>query len=228
MKYFIVFFITFSSLADDISHLSLAKPVKKLLQEVGDLSTLNHSMSCFDECPLRNEGKEVDPKNIKYHVKDYIFGKSCEMIKQKMFALSPQELWRGTSKFDLIYRQDRQELFDKTQKESPIEGDIIFLNLQLKFDLLLGFGKKIPVAFRLIDFDQNKDVLSFSYLQNNQTKGMQKVSFISSYQKLDMCRVRHETKYWSGKKLRDKLYGPQHEKLMDDFYSKFSEKLLEE
>jgi hypothetical protein len=162
------------------------------------------------------EGKIFTNEDFRFHTKTYILNFTKEDFFNGLTTFAPSEIWSGTSKFQAKYNMETTDI-NYASDESTIKiNDIVFLDLKVILIKKL-ITKNIPVGFVVKNLDREKGIVAFSYLKQNESKGVQylKVKDIEG----GMVEIKHDTRYLSGKSFRDKhLYGRFHEKLMDDFY----------
>lgn len=98
-------------------------------------------------------------------------------------------------------------------------GQVYFLELDIVRLM------KIPVAFKIVELDHENLRLAFSYLKNNKSNGIQRLTFI---QKRQHFQIVHETRFKSDSKVREALfYRPFHTILLDDFYRNFESSIYQ-
>lgn len=201
--------------------------VKNFLSANNDLSKLEASCTGiefnFGEAlepyceSFELEGKTFTNDDFRYHVKTYILNFTKEDFFKALTTYSPSELWQGSSKFQAKYNTDTTEINYSQEENSTVKiNDIIFLDLNVVLIKKI-IQKHIPVGFMVKNLDPEHGIVSFSYLKQNESKGVQ---YLNVKDLADgKVQIKHETRYLSGKRFRDKhLYAPFHEKLMDDFY----------
>ena len=179
---------------------ALKKPVQKFLKKHPEIDKFEASCQSFNDC----EGYYyVDRKYELDYSPEQIFSTLCEA--------TPQELWEGKAAFQLSYVPENDQLFTLLDDAPMVQEDmIIALNLKV-----LGLTS-IPVVFKVLTVDHEENHLEFSYVQENKNHGIQSVRI---YKTETGSVVHHESRYFSGKKFRDKkLYPWIHHKLTDGFY----------
>lgn len=191
-------------MAQDMPELS---PVVQKFVDKSDMAELSPSCISFEACSA-----------MRYHSKTYVLKGDARSAFAKLISLRPNQIWDGSSRFEMEYDPESNRFIGKNEELPEVkEGQVFFLEL----DITLGL--KIPVAFKVVDLDEEKLSLSFSYLKQNKSNGIQRITF---HQKDNETHVVHETRFRSSSKFRDKnLYGRFHEILLDDFYEGFKKKL---
>lgn len=163
------------------------------------------------------EGKTFTNEDFRFHTKTYILNFTKEDFFNSLTTFSPSEIWNGTSKFQAKYNMESTDINYSGDEAITVQvNDIIFLDLKVILIKKL-ITKNIPVGFVVKNLDREKGIVAFSYLKQNESKGVQylKIKDIPG----GMVEIKHDTRYLSGKSFRDKhLYGRFHEKLIDDFY----------
>lgn len=195
---------------------SLSKPVKSFIKQNPDMSAYQASCLGLNYCrSFSYKGKKYFNRDYIKHSKTYELSITQKELFSTLLNDHPKEIWNGDSKFQLLYRPSTQEVFGAKSQALKLElGDIVILELIIKMNML---QVKIPVAFKIIELDEKEGLLTFSYLTNNKSKGIQQLSLKgSSSGKISLT---HTTRYLSGNSLRDKhIYQPFHVKMTDDFY----------
>jgi hypothetical protein len=91
-------------------------------------------------------------------------------------------------------------------------GQVYFLNLRLLKGLF-----NVPTAFEIINIDPNKQMLEFSYLDDNKSQGKQTIQFFDNGD--GRTKIVHMSYYKSDSWLRDALLYPYfHKKLINGFH----------
>ncbi|HNW56696.1 MAG TPA: hypothetical protein PLR88_09170 [Bacteroidales bacterium] len=91
-------------------------------------------------------------------------------------------------------------------------GQIYFLNLRLLKGLY-----NVPVAFEITTIDQVHQIVEFSYLENNVSKGKQTLQFFDNGE--GSTKIVHRSYFKSKSSLRDELfYPPFHKKFIKEFH----------
>jgi hypothetical protein len=161
-------------------------------------------------------------KDYNYHQKIYRFRGDAVSAFEQLIEQTGINLWNdGSSKFELVFDPLSENLKDKFDRDLPsIElGQVYFLELNI-VKLM-----KIPVAFKIVELDRENLRMAFSYLKNNKSRGIQRLSFV---QKNNSFHIIHETRFQSDSKMRDALlYRPFHTLLLDDFYQNFEQIIFE-
>lgn len=188
---------------------SVAPSVQKFI-ETNDLSELTPSCANFEACSHMN-----------YHVKTYTYEGNAQDAYDLLVSLSPKEIWHGTSRFEMEYDPESESFIGKDQNLPAItQGQVFFLELDITKKM------QIPVAFKVVELNSEKRTLSFSYLKQNKSNGIQRITFKQDGKNF---KVIHETHFKSDSKFRDKcLYGIFHTKLLNDVWRGFFKRISEE
>ena len=128
---------------------------------------------------------------MSYHIKSYTFKGNAEEAFNLLLSLSPYEIWEGTT------------------GRGP--GQVYFLELDIIKKM------QIPVAFKVVELDKAKKTFSFSYLKQNKSQGIQRITF---EQDCTNFKINHETHYKSDSKFRDK-----HRVYWNDIWESFEKRL---
>ena len=91
-------------------------------------------------------------------------------------------------------------------------GQVFFLNLKILKGLV-----HVPVAFEIIKIDPVKQMLEFSYLDDNKSRGKQTLQFFNNGE--GKTRIVHTTLFRSNSRLRDAILYPYfHHKFIREFH----------
>lgn len=150
-------------------------------------------------------------------------------MNQKEFTLDYdlKNVWRCYSNIDPGYTWSRHSLefglliskcsnsvtyIKNTSFRAVDTGQVYFLNLKLMRGLF-----NIAVAFEVIDVDPRKQVVEFSYIDNNKAKGKQIIEFYDNGN--GTTRIIHRSYFKSESSFRDKLLYPMfHKKFIREFH----------
>ena len=190
----------------NLTGLTVPKSVAEFVEKNNSKSDwLTESCVDFEHCSTFN-----------YHRKDYTLSGDASTAFKKMITMPGPELWHRTSQFSLMYDPKTKSYYDSKSTRIPTfeVGQVYFLDLTILKKL------HMPVAFKIIDIDYVHMTLSYSYVQSNKSKGVQRLKFVQKPN--GQFVVEHETRFKSDSKIRDALlYREFHEKLLDDFYEDF-------
>ena len=153
-----------------------------------------------------------------YHVKKYKFKGNAQSAFKKLLTLSPAELWKSTSRFELEYDPASKKFIGKDQELPPVAvGQLFFLELDIVKNM------RIPVGFEVVELNTKTRTIAFSYLKHNKSQGIQRIHFVQDGEDF---KIVHETRFKSDSKFRDQfLYGPFHTKLLNVFWDDFGKHL---
>lgn len=194
--------------AQEVALPQVSDTVQEFINANGsDASKFVPSCPSFDAC-----------SDMYYHVKTYTFKGDAADAFDLLISLKPYEIWEGTSRFEMEYEPSQKRFLGKNHNLPDItEGQIFFLELDITKKM------QIPVAFQVVELNSQKKTLSFSYLKQNKSNGIQRITFV---QDGDNFNVVHETHFRSDSKFRDKrLYGFFHTRLLDDVWKRFEKRL---
>jgi hypothetical protein len=211
--------------AFEIEHDRLGKPVSKFLSthQLFDL----YAPSCLGlyRCQRFTFDRHTFLEDqYRYHEKTYDLPVSKAQFFSALTRFHPRDIWKGDSRFELSMNFNQNQLYYKDDDHPGlIEGDIVFLELTARLNKLIK--TKIPVAFQIIKIDEFSGEVSFSYLKQNKSKGIQHLQVTEHDD--GSISIRHMSRFQSGSDLRDdRLYAPIHEKLTDDFYFQLERLIL--
>jgi hypothetical protein len=199
---------TMPTWAQEVSMPQVSEAVQEFINTNGsDASKFKPSCPSFDAC-----------SDMYYHVKTYTFKGDAGEAFDLLRSLKPYEIWDGTTRFEMEYEPTQKRFLGKNHNLPDItEGQIFFLELDITKKM------QIPVAFQVVELDSHKKTLSFSYLKQNKSNGIQRITFVQAGENFNIV---HETHFKSDSKFRDKrLYGFFHTKLLDDVWERFEKRL---
>lgn len=211
---------TTSLYAYEVNLDKLSKPVRKFVEASPDLTKYKPSCSELENCiNFQHKKNFYTNKDYYRHVKEY----KMQNSKRELFSIltneHPKKIWTGNANFQMLYRPSSQEVFYKDSQDVTVEvGDMIFLELLPKAAFLKA---KVPVAFQIITLDEERGILTFSYLTNNKSKGIQQLNIYENQQGINII---HTSRYRSGNNFRDNyIYEPFHVQFTDKFYLNIQE-----
>lgn len=202
-----LFSVTFAH-SDEIYLPSVATSVQKFITENGhDMEKLQPSCATFSAC-----------ESMHYTVKTYTFPGDAQAGFEKLISLSPNEIWDRSSRFEMEYDPESRMFLGKHDRLPEIKvGQVFFLEL----DILKKM--QIPVAFEVVELNHETRSISFSYLKQNKSQGIQRITFDPDVLGF---KVIHETRFQSESKFRDKrLYRFFHKRLLNDVWKAFGKRL---
>ena len=128
---------------------------------------------------------------------------------------SPLKMWNGRSyRFGLLLCKGPESVIYANGSCIPDidTGQIYFLNLRLIKGLL-----NVPVAFEIINIDEEKRIMELSYINNNKSLGKQIIEFSDDGD--GQTRIIHTSYFKSDSRLRDGLFYPYfHTKFIEEFH----------
>ncbi|MBA2404756.1 MAG: hypothetical protein H0V66_08295 [Bdellovibrionales bacterium] len=196
------------AMAQEVAMPQVAETVQEFITLNGhDMTKLQPSCPNFEACG-----------HMSYHVKTYTFKGNAQKAFDLLISLKPYEIWDSSSRFEMEYDPASKSFLGKEHDLPPVSiGQVFFLELDITK------GMQIPVAFQVVELDSVQKTLSFSYLKQNKSNGIQRITF---EQDGENFKVIHETHYKSESKFRDKhLYGFFHTRLLDDVWESFEKRL---
>lgn len=97
-------------------------------------------------------------------------------------------------------------------------GQVYFLDLRLMKGLL-----NLPVAFEITRIDQKDQIIEFTYLEKNKSKGKQTIHIIDGDN--GGTSIVHRTYFSSGSAFRDDLYPFFHKRFIKEFHRNMNRKI---
>jgi len=201
-------FITSPIFAQDMAMPRVADTVQEFMNINGmDMSQFKPSCANFEAC-----------KKMNYHVMTIKFKGNAQKAFDLLTSLKPNEIWQGTTRFEMEYDPASRMFLGKENELPKISINQIFF---LELDITVGM--QIPVAFQVVELNSHKKSLSFSYLKQNKSNGIQRITFVQDGKNF---KIVHETHFKSDSEFRDKyLYGFFHTRLLDDVWKRFGKRL---
>ncbi len=155
-----------------------------------------------------------DVNSYHKHIKTFKVKRSLSDVWECYNKADPVQTWNGRKiDFGLLISKYTDSLLYKS-KGSFIEldtGQVYFLNLKL----LMGIFN-IPVAFEIINIDDENKIIEFSYIDGNISKGKQTLQFIQLED--GTTQIVHRSYFRSDSNLRDSIYPYYHKKIIKGFH----------
>jgi hypothetical protein len=128
---------------------------------------------------------------------------------------NPLKMWNGRSfRFGLLICKCSKSVIYAHNSNVPAldTGQVYFINLRLIKGLV-----NVPVAFEIINIDDEKKIMEFSYIDKNISRGKQILEFYDDG--VDRTRIVHRTYFKSESWIRDDLFYPYfHNKFIEEFH----------
>jgi hypothetical protein len=214
MKSFILFQLIFAStgLAAETPLIDLDRvthSMKKRFLKIGAnefTSTNQFTISC-------NEDFDFVKEEFNFNHMEFEINENIEKVWQTYMNIDVKESWNGKSiKFDFAYSKPLDEVYYRDSATTPK------LHIGMGVFLILDvYGvKKIPTSMEVSKLDLEHKSFEYTYLTQNTSHGRQSVYFIDLGN--NKTKMVHDTYFKSGQSLRDKLYPPIHEDLIEEFH----------
>jgi hypothetical protein len=128
---------------------------------------------------------------------------------------NPVKSWNGHSvRFGLLIlkRSNSVVYSDNTSFPAADTGQVYFLNLRFIRGLF-----KIPMAFEIINIDNKRQIMEFSYIDKNKSLGKQTLEFFDNGQ--GRTKIVHRSYFYSNSSLRDNLLYPYfHNRVIKEYH----------
>ena len=86
---------------------------------------------------------------------------------------------------------------------------------------------KVPVAFEIITVDEKEKVIEFSYMDDNKSKGVQRIKYTTADN--GKIKIVHTSYFKSNSRFRDKFMYPFfHKRIINSFHRNMRKLLAEE
>jgi hypothetical protein len=174
------------------------------------IDRMNNFYSIKASCKKENDGSDFHMQkkefNLKYDLKNVW---NCYSNIDPGITWSKHSLQFGL----LISKCSNSVTYVRNASFTAVDtGQIYFLNLKLLKGLF-----NIAVAFEVIDVDQKRQVVEFSYIDNNKAKGKQVIEFYDNGN--GSTRIVHRSYFKSESSIRDKILYPMfHKKFIREFH----------
>jgi len=210
---------------------------------------LSKSMSTInlEKIPYRKVRKSIAEREIDQMNDFSLIHASCKKetiepdfnVNQEVFDLKydPAEVWNCYRNIDPLKTWNRKSLrfglmisklsnyVTYINNPNPIRvdtGQVYFLNLRLLKGLL-----NIPVAFEIINIDENRKVAEYSYIDNNKARGKHVLEFLDNGN--GGTKIVHRSYFKSESSFRDKfLYPIFHKKFIKEFHRNMRQTIKDE
>jgi hypothetical protein len=135
-------------------------------------------------------------------------------IWQGYVSADPSISWDGRKiSFGLLIPVNSGSIFYHHDPINGVEsGQIYFLKLKLMMGI---YG--LPVAFIMINVDEENKIIEFSYIEENKSIGVQQLKFLNLTD--DLTEIIHTSYYKSDSKFRDRwMYPYFHKRIVNNFH----------
>jgi hypothetical protein len=182
---------------------------------------VSHSIDKMDDYSAIHVSwkKDIDASKFKVIEKTFYLNYSLANVWEFYRHVSSFKTWNGKSiRFGLLISKNSESVIYAHDSGCPEvdTGQVYFLNIRFIKGLF-----NIPVAFEIINIDQARRVLEFSYIDNNKSRGKQTIQFFDDG--AVGTRIVHRSIFKSGSALRDKLLYPYfHKKFIREFHRNMS------
>jgi hypothetical protein len=174
----------------------------------------------FDQMPDFNSihaswNRNIDESDFNVNEKTFYLNYKLASVWETYRHYNPAKMWHGHSvRFGLlISKYSNTVLYTNSSAFPEIDtGQIYFLDLRLLKGLF-----NVPVAFEIITIDQDRQIMEFSYIENNKSLGKQTLQFFDNGD--GRTRINHWSYFKSKSSLRDNIFYPYfHNKFIKDFH----------
>jgi hypothetical protein len=210
---FISGFSSLSAVAQDHSTINLKEiPQRKVRKYIAERSIDQMNDFSSIHASWKNEINVSD-----FHVMKNTFYVKTDLsdVWECYRHVNPLKIWNGRLvRFGLLISKHSNSVIYKNKNPFPEidTGQVYFLNLRLIRGLF-----KVPVAFEIINLDQNKQVIEFSYIDNNKSLGKQTLMFFDNGD--GRTRIVHTSYFKSDSSLRDGVFYPFfHKRFIKNFH----------
>ena len=174
----------------------------------------------YDIQPSWNRGDDLSLYN-KNEI-TFLLDASLQDVWQSYLSIDPSKLWdnRSMSKGLMLQKSPAKIFYYEDSSAYINTGQVYFLNLRL-----LSGIYNVAVAFEIITIDNLEMVIEFSYVEGNQSLGVQQIKFIPTDD--NSTKIIHTSYFKSNSNFRDKwLYPIFHKKVTKDFHENIKKILI--
>ena len=174
----------------------------------------------YDIQPSWNKGDDLSPYNK--NETTFFLDTNLQDVWQSYLSIDPSKLWNnGSVSQGLMLQKSPAKIFYNKDSLAYIDtGQVYFLNLRL-----LSGIYNLAVAFEIITIDSLEMVIEFSYVEGNESLGVQKIKFIAVDD--HSTEIIHTSYFKSNSNFRDKwLYPFFHKKVTKDFHENIRRLLI--
>jgi hypothetical protein len=153
----------------------------------------------------------------------YLKGK-LQDIWRGYVSTNPSKSWEGGRvSFGLLLQKTPNHIYYRHDAIKGADtGQVYFLNLKLMMGLV-----KVPVAFEIITIDEKEKVIEFSYMDDNKSKGVQRIKYTDDAN--GKIKILHTSYFKSNSRFRDKFMYPFfHKRIINSFHRNMKRLLTEE
>jgi hypothetical protein len=196
----------------DLNEVDLKKIEQKTIREL--LKQQKLYAKSFKDLELSVDVKD-DLTSFLTYEKEYLVKEPIDFVWDSYKQSSQTDIWDlNKISFALLFSRSSGSVTYANQDCRGLERGLIFyLNLKI----LNGFYN-LPVAFEIVNVDEEKKLIELSYLQGGKTRGKQ-VIILQDTDK-GYTRILHKSVVKSESKIRDRyLYPYFHNKLINEFHA---------
>jgi hypothetical protein len=158
---------------------------------------------------------DVDESDFKAIEEVFYLKNKLSDVWESYRHANPVKIWnRQSVRLGLlILKWSNSIIYANDSSSSEVDtGQVCFLNLRLMKGIF-----NVPVAFEITDIDCNKQILEFSYIDNNKSQGKQSIKFFDNGD--GRTRIVHRSYFKSDSWLREDLFYPWfHRKFIKEFH----------
>jgi hypothetical protein len=197
-------------------------PLKKVREYIEERGI--DQMKDFNYIHASCEKETIEP-GLYVSQQEFFFEHNLSKVWTCYRKINPLETWnRKSLRFGLMIskKTNSATYFDSSSPIGVESGQVYFLNLRIIKGLV-----KIPVAFEIINIDQTRKVVEYSYIDNNKARGKHILEFFETGD--GGTRIVHRSYFKSESSFRDKyLYPVFHRKFVREFHRNMRETIEDE
>lgn len=171
----------------------------------------NNTKKFTDVKPSLAPGASTE--GFRFHEREYVVKDNLINVWSHYVKTNPAIAWNASRfSFGMLFSKANEQLVYPNEPVNGIDkGQVVYLNLNvLKI-------KKIATAFEITTVDKQKNVIEFSYIEDNITHGKQQLTFTKM--RKGYTKIIHRTYFKSESTLRDHfLYPYFHTRLTNTYH----------
>lgn len=210
---FILAFISFSFISQglgkidlkEVPHRSVRKYIRsRAIDKMTDFSAIHASWK-----------KGTDESDFHVVEKILYMKRTCSDVWDSYRNANLPRSWnRHRIRLDLLIAKNSNSVIYPENSSFPAvdTGQIYFLDLKIMKGLI-----NVPTAFEIINIDPKKQIMEFSYIEDNKSAGKQTIQFFDNGD--GRTRIVHRSSFKSDSWFRDALLYPYfHRKIVNQFH----------
>jgi hypothetical protein len=213
LSFFLIFEITLQCISQSPCSINLKEIRQRKVRRYISLRGIDQMQNFNLLQPSWKKGTDISD----FHLNEKVFflKNSLPDVWESYRGINPAETWNHHSiRLGLLISKCTNSVtYTRNQVFPEIDtGQVYFLNLRLIKGIF-----NIPVAFEITNIDFSRQLMEFSYIENNKSLGKQSIRFFDHGD--GKTRIVHQSYFRSGSNFRDNfLYPIFHKKFIREFH----------